>query len=141
MAASGDTPYTLEALRYAREVGAATVGLSCNAGSELSRLVDTPIEVVVGPEAVAGSTRMKAGTAQKMVLNMVTTAAMIRLGRVHDGYMVGVQASNVKLAERCRRTLSSLAGLASLETRARSIDCHRHPFLFREANPNPGKAK
>jgi N-acetylmuramic acid 6-phosphate etherase len=115
VAASGDTPYTLEALRYAREVGAATVGLSCNAGSELSQLVDTPIEIVVGPEAVAGSTRMKAGTAQKMVLNMVTTAAMIRLGRVHDGYMVGVQASNVKLAERCRRTLSTLTGLASLE--------------------------
>jgi N-acetylmuramic acid 6-phosphate etherase len=115
VAASGGTPYTLGAVRYAREVGAATVGLSCNAGSELSQLVDAPIEVVVGPEAVAGSTRMKAGTAQKMVLNMVTTAAMIRLGRVHDGYMVSAQATNTKLADRSRRTLSSLTGLASLD--------------------------
>jgi len=113
--ASGSTPYTLGAVRYARQVGAATIGLSCNAGSELSRLVDTPIEVVVGPEVVAGSTRMKSGTAQKMVLNMVTTATMIRLGRVHDGYMVGVQASNAKLADRSRRTLSSLTGLAPME--------------------------
>lgn len=115
VAASGSTPYTLGAVRYAWEVGAATVGLSCNAGSELSKLVEVPIEVVVGPEAVAGSTRMKAGTAQKMVLNMVTTAAMIVLGRVHDGYMVGVQATNTKLAERSRRTLSSLTGLPPLE--------------------------
>jgi N-acetylmuramic acid 6-phosphate etherase len=115
VAASGSTPYTLGAVRYAREVGAATVGLSCNAGSELSRLVDAPIEVVVGSEAVAGSTRMKAGTAQKMVLNMVTTAAMIQLGRVHDGYMVGVQASNAKLIDRSRRTLSILTGLAPSE--------------------------
>jgi N-acetylmuramic acid 6-phosphate etherase len=89
--------------------------LSCNAGSELSKLVEVPIEVVVGPEAVAGSTRMKAGTAQKMVLNMVTTAAMVQLGRVHDGYMVGVQATNAKLADRSRRTLSSLTGLPPLE--------------------------
>ena len=115
VAASGGTPYTLGAVRYAREVGASTVGLSCNLDSELSQLVDAPIEVVVGPEAVAGSTRMKAGTAQKMVLNMITTAAMIQLGRVHDGYMVGVQASNTKLADRSRRTLSSLTGLSPLE--------------------------
>jgi N-acetylmuramic acid 6-phosphate etherase len=115
VAASGGTPFTLGAVRYARDVGAATVGLSCNSDSELSQLVDAPIEVVVGPEAVAGSTRMKAGTAQKMVLNMITTAAMIRLGRVHDGYMVGVQASSTKLVDRSRRTLSSLTGLTSLE--------------------------
>ena len=115
VASSGGTPYTLGAVRYAREVRASTVGLSCNLDSELSQLVDAPIEVVVGSEAVAGSTRMKAGTAQKMVLNMITTAAMIRLGRVHDGYMVGVQASNTKLADRSRRTLSSLTGLSLLE--------------------------
>jgi N-acetylmuramic acid 6-phosphate etherase len=115
VAASGSTPYTLGAVRYARQVGASTVGLSCNTDSEMSRLVDVSIEVVVGPEVVAGSTRMKSGTAQKMVLNMVTTATMIRLGRVHDGYMVGVQASNAKLADRSRRTLSSLTGLAPME--------------------------
>jgi len=69
------------------------------------------VEVVVGPEVVAGSTRMKAGTAQKMVLNMLTTASMVRLGRVHDGYMVGVQATNSKLVDRSRRALSAVTGL------------------------------
>jgi len=111
VAASGSTPFTLGAVRYAAEVGAATVGISCNRDSPLSGLVDVPVEVVVGPEVVAGSTRMKAGTAQKMVLNMLTTASMIRLGRVHDGYMVGVQASNAKLADRARRTLSAITGI------------------------------
>ena len=111
VAASGSTPFTLGAVRYAAEVGAATVGISCNRDSPLSGLVDVPVEVVVGPEVVAGSTRMKAGTAQKMVLNMLTTASMIRLGRVHDGYMVGVQASNAKLVDRARRILSAITGI------------------------------
>ena len=111
VAASGSTPFTLGAVRYAAEVGATTVGISCNRGSPLSVLVDVPVEVIVGPEVVAGSTRMKAGTAQKMVLNMLTTASMIRLGRVHDGYMVGVQASNAKLVDRARRTLSAITGI------------------------------
>ena len=113
--ASGSTPFTLGAVRYAAEVDAATVGLSCNRGSPLSGLVDVPVEVVVGPEMVAGSTRMKAGTAQKMVLNMLTTASMIRLGRVHDGYMVGVRASNAKLMDRARRTLSAVTGIPQEE--------------------------
>jgi N-acetylmuramic acid 6-phosphate etherase len=121
VAASGSTPFTLGAVRYAAEVGAATVGISCNRGSPLSVLVDVPVEVVVGPEVVAGSTRMKAGTAQKMVLNMLTTASMIRLGRVHDGYMVGVQASNAKLVDRARRTLSSVTGINSEEA-ARTLE-------------------
>jgi N-acetylmuramic acid 6-phosphate etherase len=119
--ASGSTPFTLAAVRYAGEVGAATVGLSCNRGSPLSGLVDVPVEVVVGPEVVAGSTRMKAGTAQKMVLNMLTTASMIRLGRVHDGYMVGVRASNAKLVDRARRTLSAVTGIP-LEEAARALE-------------------
>ncbi|MFH2111621.1 MAG: N-acetylmuramic acid 6-phosphate etherase [Candidatus Bathyarchaeota archaeon] len=113
--ASGATPYTLEAVRFAGEVGAATVSVSCNPGSPLSGYVDVAIEVVVGPEAVAGSTRMKAGTAQKMVLNMLTTASMVRLGRVHDGYMVGVQATNAKLVDRSRKTLSAVTGLSPEE--------------------------
>jgi N-acetylmuramic acid 6-phosphate etherase len=121
VAASGSTPFTLGAVRYAAEVGAATVGISCNRGSPLSVLVDVPVEVVVGPEVVAGSTRMKAGTAQKMVLNMLTTASMIRLGRVHDGYMVGVQASNAKLVDRARRTLSSVTGI-NPEEAARTLE-------------------
>jgi N-acetylmuramic acid 6-phosphate etherase len=111
VSASGGTPYTLGAVRYAGEVGAATVGVSCNPNSPLSGLVDVAVEAVVGPEAVAGSTRMKAGTAQKMVLNMLTTASMVRLGRVHDGYMVGVQATNAKLVDRSRRTLPAVTGL------------------------------
>jgi N-acetylmuramic acid 6-phosphate etherase len=119
--ASGSTPFTLAAVRYAGEVGAATVGLSCNQGSPLSGLVDVPVEVVVGPEVVAGSTRMKAGTAQKMVLNMLTTASMIRLGRVHDGYMVGVRASNAKLVDRARRTLSAVTGIPPEEA-ARALE-------------------
>jgi N-acetylmuramic acid 6-phosphate etherase len=121
VAASGSTPFTLAAVRYAAEMGAATVGLSCNRGSPLSGLVDVPVEVVVGPEVVAGSTRMKAGTAQKMVLNMLTTASMIRLGRVHDGYMVGVRASNAKLVDRARRTLSAVTGIP-LEEAARALE-------------------
>jgi N-acetylmuramic acid 6-phosphate etherase len=121
VAASGSTPFTLAAVRYAAEVGAATVGLSCNRGSPLSGLVDVPVEVVVGPEVVAGSTRMKAGTAQKMVLNMLTTASMISLGRVHDGYMVGVQASNAKLVDRARRTLSAVTGI-NPEEAARALE-------------------
>jgi N-acetylmuramic acid 6-phosphate etherase len=84
-------------------------------------LVDVPVEVVVGPEMVAGSTRMKAGTAQKMVLNMLTTTSMVRLGRVHDGYMVGVRASNAKLVDRARRTLSAVAGLPPEEA-ARTLE-------------------
>lgn len=111
VSASGSTPYTLEAVRYAGDTGTATVGVSCNPGSPLSGYVDVAVEVVVGPEVVAGSTRMKAGTAQKMVLNMLTTASMVRLGRVHDGYMVGVQATNSKLVDRSRRTLSAVTGL------------------------------
>lgn len=116
--ASGGTPYTLEAVIFAREMGAGTVGVSCNPGSKLSGLVDVAVEVVVGPEVVAGSTRLKAGTAQKMVLNMLTTASMIRLGRVHDGYMVGVQATSAKLVDRSRMMLSALTGLSITEAKS-----------------------
>ena len=108
--ASGSTPFVLEAIRRAKELGAQTVGLSCNQDTPLSKLVDTPIEVVVGPEIVAGSTRMKAGTSQKMVLNMMTTTAMIKLGLVYDGYMVGVQATNRKLKERSKKIVVEITG-------------------------------
>ena len=115
VSASGRTPFVLGAARHGRRLGAGTVGVSCNRGAALSGLVDVPVEVVVGPEVVAGSTRMKAGTAQKMVLNMITTAAMIRLGLVHDGYMVGVQASNRKLVERSTRMVSEITGLPQID--------------------------
>ena len=118
--ASGSTPFVLEAIRRAKELGAKTVGLSCNQDTPLSKLVDTPIEVVVGPEIVAGSTRMKAGTSQKMVLNMMTTTAMIKLGLVYDGYMVGVQATNRKLKERSKKIVAEITG-ASLDEAEKAL--------------------
>ncbi len=111
VAASGSTPFVLGAVVKARQLGVTTIGFSCNKGTPLSQLVDTAIEVVVGPEVVAGSTRMKAGSAQKMVLNMMTTTAMIRLGYVYDGLMVGVQATNSKLKERSKRIMAEITGV------------------------------
>lgn len=102
IAASGRTPYVKGALREAKRRGASTISLSCNRAAEINRHADISINVVVGPEIVTGSTRLKAGTAQKMVLNMLTTAAMIRLGKVYENYMVNVQASNFKLRERVK---------------------------------------
>jgi N-acetylmuramic acid 6-phosphate etherase len=115
VAASGSTPFVLGSIVKARQLGVTTVGLSCNNGTPLSQLVDTAIEVVVGPEVVAGSTRMKAGTAQKMVLNMMTTTAMIRLGYVYDGYMVGVQSTNIKLRERSKGIVADITGAPVME--------------------------
>jgi len=119
--ASGSTIFVLGAVEKAREIGAKTVGVSCNHDAVLSGLVDVGIEVVVGAEIVAGSTRMSAGTAQKMVLNMITTAALMKLGLVYDGYMVGVQASNSKLKERSKRMVSEITG-ASTETASKALE-------------------
>ena len=113
LSASGRTPYALGALRKAREVGARTVSLTCNPEAPMNRLADISIVVNVGPEVVAGSTRMKAGTAQKLVLNMLTTAAMIRLGRVYDGLMIGVQPTNEKLRERATRIVETIAEVST----------------------------
>lgn len=100
IAASGRTPYVIGGVREARAQGIVTGCITCNEGSELSKNVDYPIEVVVGPEFVTGSTRMKAGTAQKLVLNMISTAAMIQLGRVKGNKMVDMQLTNHKLVNR-----------------------------------------
>lgn len=100
IAASGTTPYVIGALREARKVGITTGCITCNAGAPVSEHSDHPIEVVVGPEYVTGSTRMKSGTAQKLVLNMLTTASMIRIGRVKGNGMVDMQLSNNKLVDR-----------------------------------------
>lgn len=100
IAASGRTPFTIAAIEYARRRGAKTVAVTCNPGSELGRTAEIAIVVEVGPEIVSGSTRMKAGTAQKMVLNMLTTGAMTRLGYVYGNLMVNVKLKNSKLAER-----------------------------------------
>ena len=111
LSASGGTPFVLGALKRARGLGARTVSVTCNRGAAVSGLAEVPIVVEVGPEVVAGSTRMKAGTAQKLVLNMITAAAMARLGRVYDGYMVGVQATSAKLRERGERIVMEVAGV------------------------------
>ncbi|HOO11185.1 MAG TPA: N-acetylmuramic acid 6-phosphate etherase [Cyclobacteriaceae bacterium] len=100
IAASGRTPYVIGGVRKARSRGVFTGCITCNEGTVLARMVDHPIEVVVGPEFVTGSTRMKAGTAQKLVLNMISTATMIQLGRIKGNRMVDMQLSNDKLIER-----------------------------------------
>lgn len=103
IAASGRTPYVIGALNYANSVAATTVSLSCNPDSEIARIANIPISPVVGPEALTGSTRMKSGTAQKLVLNMLTTASMIRLGKSYQNLMIDVKASNKKLIARAIR--------------------------------------
>jgi N-acetylmuramic acid 6-phosphate etherase len=112
VAASGRTPYVLGALRAAHDAGARTAGLSCNAPSPLLDCVDLPIAVVVGPEAIAGSTRLKAGTAQKMVLNMLSTASMVRWGKVYGNLMVDVRITNRKLAIRAEGIVADVAGVS-----------------------------
>jgi N-acetylmuramic acid 6-phosphate etherase len=111
IAASGRTPYVLGAIRKAREIGAVTIGISCTPHSELSAAVEIPIEPLPGPEVVAGSTRMKAGTATKLVLNMLSTAAMIRLGHVYGNLMVNVQPKNQKLMDRAARIVAQAANI------------------------------
>jgi N-acetylmuramic acid 6-phosphate etherase len=113
--ASGTTPFVLGAIEKAKQYGAKTIGLSCNKKCLLSEIADITIEIATGPEVVAGSTRMKAGTAQKMVLNMITTTAMIKLGLVYDGYMVGVQAINDKLRVRSKRIITDLTQVSMEE--------------------------
>jgi N-acetylmuramic acid 6-phosphate etherase len=110
IAASGRTPYVLGAVAQARELGALTIGISCTPDSLLSQAVEIPIEPLVGPEVITGSTRMKAGTATKLVLNMLTTGAMIRLGHVYGNLMVNVQPKNEKLRERARRIVAAATG-------------------------------
>ncbi len=109
IAASGRTPYVLGAIRAARRLGAATIGVSCTPDSELSREAEIAITPLPGPEIIAGSTRMKAGTATKLVLNMLTTASMIRIGCVYGNLMVNVQPKNEKLLARARRIVSQAA--------------------------------
>ncbi len=117
IAASGTTPYVLGGLDEARSVGAAAIGLACNRNALIAQHADVTIAVVTGPEVLAGSTRMKAGTATKMVLNMLTTAAMVRLGKTYGNLMVDLRASNEKLVGRSLRILQQLTGLAEDEAR------------------------
>lgn len=144
VSASGFTPYVLGAVEYARSLGAHTVGVTNNEDTPLSELVDVAIEAVVGPEVVAGSTRMKAGTSQKMVLNMITTAAMVKLGLVHDGYMVGVQASNRKLVDRSIEMLTEITGVDRTEAENHLIAAEgdvRVAILLASTDMTPDEAR
>lgn len=112
IAASGGTPYVVAALAAARGLGAFTVSLACNRPSPLEAVADCAIAALVGPEIITGSTRLKAGTAQKLVLNMISTGVMIRLGKTYGNLMVDVQATNAKLRGRARRIVTLATGLA-----------------------------
>ena len=115
ISASGRTPFVLGALEEAKARGAATAGITNNPGTPLEGLVDYPIVLLTGPELISGSTRLKAGTAQKVVLNMLSTAALIRLGRVYDGYMISLRVNNEKLKGRALRALTALSGRSAKE--------------------------
>ena len=115
IAASGCTPYVAGALGRARKAGALTVALAANPKSDIGRLADVPIEVITGPEFIAGSTRLKAGTAQKLVLNMISTITMIRLGKTYGNLMVDLQATSDKLRARARRIVSVVTGSQDAE--------------------------
>jgi N-acetylmuramic acid 6-phosphate etherase len=121
IAASGRTPYTIGAVKYARELGCFTAAIVCNPDSKITGTAEVAIVPVVGPEAITGSTRMKAGTAQKLVLNMISTVAMIRLGYVHGNHMTNMKASNEKLQDRAVRILMDEAGLEE-HTAAKLMD-------------------
>src|SRR5579859_8197410 len=118
IAASGRTPYVLGAMEYARSLGAVTIGISCVPESEVARAAQIAITPAVGAEVITGSTRLRAGTATKLVLNMLTTGAMIRLGMVYGNLMVNVQPTNAKLVDRAERIVVELTGLPRAEANA-----------------------
>ena len=110
LTASGRTPYVIGAMKYAKEQGATTISLSCTPQAQIDQFADIRLNALVGPEVVTGSTRMKAGTAQKLILNMLSTGAMIKLGKVYGNLMVDVKSSNQKLEERARRIVMEATG-------------------------------
>ena len=123
LSASGRTPYVAGVLAYAKAVGAAAIAVDCSPGAAIARHADIDICVPVGPEVITGSTRMKAGTAQKMVLNMLSTGAMIRLGKVYGNLMVDVKASNEKLRQRACRIVMQVAGCTAAEAQKALSQC------------------
>ena len=126
IAASGRTPYSIGAVEYAKKIGAKTGSIACNRAAEISSYVDYPIEVETGPEVLSGSTRIKAGTATKMVLNMITTTAMIKMGKVYDNLMVDLRPTNEKLVDRATKIISEISG----------CDYEKSNRLLKEANNN-----
>lgn len=126
IAASGRTPYVLGAMAYARSLGATTAAISCNPNSEMGQAADIAIEALVGPEVVTGSSRMKAGTAQKLILNMITTGAMIRSGKVYSNLMVDVEATNAKLIQRQVNIVVEATECSPEEAEDALNQCQRH---------------
>ena len=120
IAASGRTPYVIGALDYARQTGAKTVSVSCNKDAEISKHADTAIEVDAGPEILTGSTRLKSGTCQKMILNMISTTSMVQIGKVYGNLMVDLKATNEKLVERSIRIVVKATG-ADRETAVKAL--------------------
>ena len=116
IAASGRTPYVIGGLNYAKSIGAATISIACTPDSKIGSIAGIPLTVLTGPEVVTGSTRMKAGTAQKMILNMLSTASMIKLGKVYSNLMVDVKTSNKKLEERARQIVMEATDCSRVES-------------------------
>ncbi len=127
IAASGRTPFVLGAVEAARSAGALTVGVVCNEATPLAALAEIAIEVLVGAEIVAGSTRLNAGTAQKVVLNIISTVAMVQLGKTYGGLMVDLRATNAKLRDRATRIVAEIAGVSGERARAALERCDWSP--------------
>jgi len=123
IATSGRTPYVIGGLSYAREIGAFAIGFACNDGSVLAGAADLMITPVVGPEVISGSTRLKAGTATKLVLNTLTTGAMVLLGKTYGNLMVDLKATNTKLVQRTRRIVAELTGLSEAAAEQQLTRC------------------
>ncbi len=124
IAASGRTPYVIGALRYARQFGCRTAAISCNPYSPIAHEAEIAISPVVGPEALTGSTRLKSGTAQKLVLNMLSTGAMVKIGKVYQNLMVDMQATNIKLVDRARRMVSEATGCDAQQAETALLQVH-----------------
>ena len=124
IATSGRTPYVIGGLRYAQSIGAYAIGLTCNPDSELNDCSDIVIAPVVGPEVISGSTRLKAGTATKMVLNILTTATMVLLGKTYGNWMVDLRATNVKLKARSVRIVAAITGLTEQQAAEQLARCN-----------------
>ena len=144
IAASGRTPYVKGALDYARGTGAFAIGFSCNQGAEIIDHADLSIIPVVGPEVLSGSTRLKAGTATKMVLNMLTTGAMVRLGKTYSNLMVDLQATNAKLGERAQGIVATVTACTRAEARVLLGRCNgevKTAIVVQNLNMSPGEAR
>ena len=129
IAASGRTPYVIGAMKYAKSLGATILGVTCCKDSEIDRLADIGIAPMPGPEVITGSTRMKSGTAQKMVLNMLSTASMVKLGKVYGNLMVDVKPSNRKLVDRCVSIVRNATGVSQKEAEAVLDQCGYRPKI------------